>query len=277
MDFSQFRFSSNSKLSDFSTRYQGELDDDDLKGLRDERYQRLEDLQERLYAERKQSVLLVLQAMDAAGKDSTIAKLTSRLNAQGCPVHSFKKPSKLELEHDFLWRIHQKVPRQGEIGIFNRSHYEDVLIVKVHGWASDQTIDDRYRHINAFESLLADRGTRVIKIMLNISPEYQLERFRNRLESPEKHWKFNPEDIDERAYWGQYMSAFETAMRRCSTDASPWYVVPGENRRFRDFMIASLLTQTLEAMAPEYPEPEFAVADYSLASLSVQWRTISSS
>lgn len=267
MNFDQFKYSPGSKLSSYSTLSNAGLDDDDLKTLRDDNYRRLRNLQERLYAERKQSLLIVLQAMDAAGKDSTIAKLTGRLNAQGCLVHSFKKPTKLELEHDFLWRVHARAPGQGEITIFNRSHYEDVLIVKVHGWASPEQIQTRYQHINAFESLLADRGTKVLKFMLNISPEYQLERFKNRLENPDKHWKFNPGDLDERAHWSDYMAAFEQALEHCSTPESPWYVVPAENRRFRDAMVSGVIADTLDAMQPDYPPADFNPSDFPIESL----------
>lgn len=267
MDFKQFSFHSNSLLGDFPTHFDAGLDDKELKDLREDQVKRLRDLQERLYAQNSQSLLIVLQAMDAAGKDSTIAKFTNRLNSQGCLVHSFKKPSKLEMQHDFLWRVHQRAPKQGDIVLFNRSHYEDVLVVKVHGWASDEQIEQRYDHINAFESLLADRGTKVIKFMLNISPEYQLSRFKSRLENSDKYWKFNPGDLDERAKWDDYMAAFETAMQRCSSDASPWYVVPAENRRFRDYMIASIVADTLESMGVEYPEPDFNLQDYPPESL----------
>lgn len=262
MDFSQFKFTANSRLPDFPTNYDGGKDDDDLKDIREDAWDELQELQERLYAESKQSLLIVLQAMDAAGKDSTIEKLTRNLNAQGCLVHSFKKPSKEELSHDFLWRVHAKAPGQGEITIFNRSHYEDVLVVKVHGWASESQIDSRYTHINAFEALLADRGTRVLKFMLNVSPEYQLSRLRNRLENEDKFWKFNPGDLDERKRWTDYMEAFQQALSHCSSDTSPWYVVPAENRRFRDAMIASVIADTLRDMNPQFPEPEFALEDY---------------
>ena len=231
MDFEQFRFSAGRKLSKFATSPDPDLDDDQLKDLRNDLWEQLADYQERLYAESKQSLLVILQAMDAAGKDSTIAKLTGELNAQGCHVHSFKAPSKLELAHDFLWRVHDKAPAGGEITLFNRSHYEDVLIVKVHGWASESKINARYQHINNFESLLADRGTRVIKFMLNVSPEYQLDRFKRRLENKQKNWKFNPGDLKERALWPDYMNAFETAMTKCSSGQAPWYVVPAEKQK----------------------------------------------
>ena len=243
-------------------------DKDDAKEMLDDNQEHLNDLQERLFAEGKQSVLLVLQAMDTAGKDSTIRKVMGDLNPQGCQVASFKAPSKEELAHDFLWRIHDHAPAKGMIGIFNRSHYEDVLIVRVHGWASPELIEQRYGHINAFEKLLADHGTRIIKVMLNVSKDYQLERLRRRLRRPDKHWKFNPGDLKERARWDDYMDAYETALRRCSTPYAPWYVIPAENRWFRDLVISRLLIDTLEAMNPQFPEPDFDPADYPPESLS---------
>jgi len=224
--------------------------------------ERIDELQERMYAEGKKGLLVVLQAMDAGGKDSTIRKVFGGLNPQGVVVSSFKAPSKIELAHDYLWRIHQRAPGKGYIGLFNRSHYEDVLIVRVHGWASPETIEKRYDHINAFEKLLADEGTKVVKIMLHISKEYQLERFRRRLKRPDKHWKFNPDDLKERELWDGYMRAFEIALERCSTEQAPWYVIPAEARWFRDVAVAQLIHDTLEAMNPQYPEPGFDPAEY---------------
>jgi PPK2 family polyphosphate:nucleotide phosphotransferase len=269
MDFDQFRFTGEKiGLSDLETKFDDDTSNSSLKKLREKLWGDIADLQEKLYAENKQSLLIVLQAMDAAGKDSTISKLTRNLNAQGCVIHSFKKPSKLELAHDFLWRVHAAAPKAGEISIFNRSHYEDVLVVKVHGWASDKKIEGRYQHINNFEALLADRGTKVIKFMLNISQEYQLSRFKRRLDNPDKHWKFNPGDLDERKLWTDYMCAFELAIERCASEQSPWYVVPAENRNFRDVMIASVIKDTLIAMNPGYPEPEFDEAIYTSETIS---------
>ena len=268
MDFEQYYFSENSKLSEFKTLYDGDIDDDDLKQVRNDLWGEIVEYQQRLFAESKQSLLIVLQAMDAAGKDSSISSLTRRLNAQGCKVHSFKKPSKIEMAHDFLWRVHDKAPAKGELTLFNRSHYEDVLVVKVHGWADQAQIDARYQHINNFESLLADRGTRVIKFMLNISQDYQLERFKRRLENPEKNWKFNPGDLDERLLWSDYMEAFEIAMNTCSSEQAPWYVVPAENRRYRDVMIASLVLKTLKEMDPKFPEPDFDAKAFTVESIS---------
>ncbi len=225
-------------------------------------------LQDTLYAGADQSLLIVLQAMDAAGKDSTIRKLTSHMNVQGCHVAKFGKPSDEELAHDFLWRIHKKVPAKGHITLFNRSHYEDVLIVKVHNWASTDVIQQRYTDINTFETLLASNKTKVLKFMLNISPEYQLSRFKRRLDKPEKNWKFNPGDLNERKLWSNYMQAFNSAMQHCSTEAAPWYVIPSENRWFRDFAVSSIVRETLEKMDPKYPEPDFDTNLYQSDTIS---------
>jgi len=269
MDFDEFKVSGGKlSLSEFKTEFDAGKSDSELRKLREKLWDDVADLQEKLYAESKQSLLIVLQAMDAAGKDSTIDKLTRNLNAQGCQIHSFKKPSKRELSHDFLWRVHAAAPAAGEMTIFNRSHYEDVLVVKVHGWASDEKIERRYQHINNFESLLADRGTRVVKFMLNISQDYQLNRFKRRLDNPGKHWKFNPGDLDERKLWADYMNAFEIAIEKCSSKASPWYVVPAENRYFRDVMIARIVRDTLRDMKPDYPAPDFDQAVYTSDTIS---------
>ncbi len=273
-DYTKYRVPTDGafSLADFSTDdTQGldeERDEDDAKDLLDDNQKRLDDLQERLFAEGEQSLLLVLQAMDTAGKDSTIRKVMGDVNPQGCQVTSFKAPSKEELAHDFLWRIHDHAPPKGMIGIFNRSHYEDVLIVRVHGWASPEVIEQRYGHIKAFEKLLADHGTRIIKVMLNVSKDYQRERLRRRLQRPDKHWKFNPGDLKERALWDDYMAAYEIALQRCSTDYAPWYVIPAENRWFRDLIISQLLVDTLEAMNPQFPEPDFDPADYPPESIT---------
>lgn len=270
MNFDKYRVSPGQRinLSEFDTDQDGGLDKAELKRQRENVWGQLANYQERLYAESKQSLLIVLQAMDAAGKDSTLDKITKQLNSHGLSVSSFKAPSKEELSHDFLWRVHEKVPAAGEMVFFNRSHYEDVLIVKVHNWASEEKIKTRYQHINNFESLLADRGTRVIKFMLNISPEYQLERFKRRLENQEKNWKFNPGDLHERTFWQDYMQAFETAIEHCSPEQAPWYIVPAQNRYFRDLMIASVVLENLEAMNPQFPEPDFDADKFTVESLS---------
>lgn len=222
----------------------------------------LDALQERLYAEGRQSLLLVLQAMDGAGKDSTIRRVIGPLNPQGVRVASFKVPTEKERAHDFLWRVHAQVPQAGEIGVFNRSHYEDVLVVRVRGLAPPETVEGRYAHIRHFEALLADAGTRIVKVMLHISKDYQRSRMRRRLEDPSKWWKFNPGDLEDRKRWDDYMRAYEVALERTSTERAPWYVVPAENRWFRDLVVSRLLADTLEAMDPQYPPPTFDPAEF---------------
>ncbi|MBO6576012.1 MAG: hypothetical protein JJ976_11395 [Rhodothermales bacterium] len=234
-----------------------------LKGLNRE----AAELQERLYAESEQSLLLVLQAMDTGGKDSTLRSVLTGINPQGVWVRNFKKPSANELARDYLWRIHRDTPPRGRIGVYNRSHYEDVLIVKVHGWVPPEVIARRYREIREYERMLSDNGTRIIKVMLNISKEYQLERLRRRLRRPDKHWKFNPSDLKERAHWDAYMEAYQRALQECSTEQCPWYVVPAETRWYRNLVVAQLLVNALKAMNPTFPPPEFDPNDYPPESL----------
>jgi len=254
-------------LSDFDPAETQGLEDKGAKKALGKNQERLYGLQERLYAEHKQSLLLVLQAMDTAGKDSTIRSVMSGINPQGCRIYSFKAPNSQELDRDFLWRVHERVPPKGHIGLFNRSHYEDVLIVRVHGWASPEVLEQRYTQINAFEQLLTDTGTRIIKVMLNISKDYQLERLRRRLKRPDKLWKFNPGDLKERERWADYMEAYEKALQRCATPSAPWYVVPAEQRWFRNLLISQLLVDTLEDMNPQFPPAEFDPKDYPPESL----------
>ncbi len=244
-------------LSKQATRYDGSLDKDEVKRAFAELVPRMQELQERLYAEGKRSLLVVLQAMDAAGKDSTVRHVFEPINPAGCHVTSFKAPTSHELAQDFLWRVHQACPPRGTIGVFNRSHYEDVLIVRVKGFVPEPVWKRRYDHINAFEKMLTDEGTVVRKFYLHISKAYQKERLQLRLDDPAKHWKFNPEDLSERAHWDDYMKAFEDAMERCSTQECPWYVVPAEKRWFRDLLIAQVLVETLEAMDPHPPKATF--------------------
>ncbi|MEM6782653.1 MAG: PPK2 family polyphosphate kinase [Bacteroidota bacterium] len=227
----------------------------------------LDELQERLYAEGTRSLLFVFQAMDAGGKDSSIRKVFGPLNPQGVRVWSFKVPSKEEAGHDYLWRIHKRTPRAGYISVFNRSHYESVLVEKVLHLAPADRIAKRYAQINDFERLLTDEGTTVVKVMLHISKAYQLERFKRRLRKPDKHWKFNPSDLDTRAQWDDYMAAFSTALSRCSTADAPWYVIPAEERWFRNLALAQLARETLERMDPQYPPPDFDPAAYPPDSL----------
>lgn len=219
--------------------------------------ERLVGLQKLLYAEGKHALLVVLQAMDAGGKDSTIRSVFGPINPQGCKVVSFKAPNEHELSHDFLWRIHQNVPRCGYIGVFNRSHYEDVLIVRVKGLVPEKRWRQRYAHINAFEEMLHDEGTTVVKFFLHISKDYQKKRFEKRLADPAKHWKFNPADLAERERWDDYMAAYAEAISRCSTKHAPWHIIPAEHRWYRDLLIARVLVHTLEELDMHYPKVDF--------------------
>jgi PPK2 family polyphosphate:nucleotide phosphotransferase len=264
LDLSTYRIQPGTRfrLADRSTSETAGLAKDRAKDAFKDNIEALDSLQERLFAEGKQSLLVVLQAMDGGGKDSTIRSVFGPLNALGVTVHGFKKPTELELAHDFLWRVHPHAPGKGAIAVFNRSHYEDVLVVRVHGYAEPDVIEARYGHIQAFERLVAERGTRVVKFLLHVSKEYQLDRMRRRLENPDKHWKFNPDDLEERKLWDQYMEAFEIAISRTTTDDAPWYVVPSEERWFRDVVVSGVVRETLERMNPQYPPPSFNPADY---------------
>jgi PPK2 family polyphosphate:nucleotide phosphotransferase len=209
-----------------------------------------------LYAENQRSLLIVLQAMDTGGKDGTIKNVFSGVNPQGCQVWSFKKPSAEETSHDFLWRYHYRAPQRGMITIFNRSHYEDVLIVRVHNLVSEDVWRKRYHTINEFEQMLTFNNITVVKFYLHISKDEQKRRLESRLENPDKRWKFSSSDIQERRLWADYQLAFEEAINNCSTDYAPWYVVPANNKWYRNLVIARTLADTLEAMNPKYPPAE---------------------
>ena len=220
-----------------------------LKELNDE----LEALQELLYAEGKRKVLVVLQGMDTSGKDGTIRHVFEGVNPQGVKVAPFGKPSALELSHDYLWRVHHRVPQRGEIVIFNRSHYEDVLVVRVHELVPQEQSERRYRHMVEFERMLADEGTIIMKFFLHISRKEQKERLQARLDEHEKRWKFNPGDLKERALWPQYKTAYEAALSRTSTEFAPWYVVPADRKWYRNLVVASLIVDTLKGLQMQYP------------------------
>ncbi len=218
--------------------------------------ERIAELQSRLYAENRRSVLLVLQAMDTGGKDGTIKHVFEGVNPQGCQVSSFKAPSAEEAAHDFLWRYHQHVPSRGMIGIFNRSHYEDVLVVRVKELVPEEVWRPRYQVINQFEHALTLSGVTVLKFYLHISKDEQKRRLESRLADPDKRWKFSANDIRERRHWDAYMGAFEEAISNTSTEHAPWYVVPANNKWYRNLVIARTIADTLEAMDPQYPAPE---------------------
>jgi PPK2 family polyphosphate:nucleotide phosphotransferase len=213
----------------------------------------------KLYAERKRSLLVVLQAMDTGGKDGTITHVVRNFNPQGVMITPFKQPTPEEKRHGFLWRIRKRLPVAGDIGIFNRSHYEDVLIVRVHELAPPAVIERRYDLINAFEKQLARSGTRMVKLCLHISYAEQRKRLLERLKDPDKRWKFNEHDIDERAYWDEYMSAYSLAISRCSTPQAPWYVIPADDKVYRNWAVTKILSETLQEMNPKYPQPKLDI------------------
>ncbi|AMJ66253.1 polyphosphate kinase 2 family protein [Hymenobacter sp. PAMC 26628] len=250
------------KLADVAT---------DAKGPFDEKYahkesalprlaalrQRLAELQENLYAEHQRSLLLVFQAMDTGGKDGAIGNLLTGVNPAGVQVAAFKAPSPAELAHDFLWRVHLKAPSRGHIGVFNRSHYEDVLVTRVHGLIDKKTAHQRFDDINNFEQLLTRNGTQILKFFLHISKKEQAERLQARLDDPAKRWKYAPGDLKERARWDDYQDVYSDALAHCSTDDAPWFVVPADHKWTRDLAITEIVVATLENMDPQPPTADF--------------------
>lgn len=221
----------------------------------------LADLQRLLWAEDKHKVLIVFQAMDTAGKDGTIRKVLSHTNPQGVKVPNFKKPTDEELAHDYLWRVHQHAPATGEVGVFNRSHYEDVLIVRVLDLVPEDRWARRYGHIVDFEQLLADEGTTILKFYLHIDLETQKERLQARLDDPEKRWKFNPADLDHRELWPDYMAAYGDAISKTSTADAPWFVIPSNRKWYRNLVVTEIIVDALRKLAMEWPEPEDGLDD----------------
>ena len=267
MDTKQYKIDSNRKinLKEFSTKADKSLDKADVKDkLMPKNLERMAQLQEKLYAENQHSLLIVLQAMDAAGKDGAIRHVMTGLNPQGTQVVSFKTPSSQENDHGYLWRINKAVPPRGEIGIFNRSHYEDVLIARVHDLVRTSQIppelvtqdiwDLRYRQIRDFETYLAENGTTVIKIFLHVSKDEQRQRLLDRINEPDKNWKFSAGDIQERKFWDQYMQAYEQMLEHTSQQDAPWFVVPADNKWFARFLISQIVLETLEKIDPRIPE-----------------------
>lgn len=242
-----------------------EIDPNDTAGLKDKKdardelkqiRKRISDSQERLWAEHRQSLLVVLQATDTGGKDGTIKHVFKGINPQGCRVWGFKEPSAEEADHDVLWRYHKRTPAKGMIAVFNRSQYEEVLIVRVKQLVPKEVWEQRYEMINQFEEILARSGTRIIKFYLHISKDEQKERLQARLDEPDKRWKFSKGDLDDRALWGAYQDAFEDAINRCSTTYAPWYVIPANHKWARDVMVARTVLKTLEEMHPQFPSEE---------------------
>jgi PPK2 family polyphosphate:nucleotide phosphotransferase len=240
------------KLSNIDTKAPKKLSKENIKKETHKLLFKVEELQNLMYAESKHALLVILQGMDASGKDGVVKNVFTAVNPQGCRVVSFKKPTELEMKHDFLWRVHQQVPEKGVIHVFNRSHYEDVIIQKVHTWVDDATIKQRYEHINNFEKLLIENGTVVLKFYLHISQEEQLERLQERMSDPTKMWKHNDEDLKERQLWNAYMQAYEKAFENCSSPV-PWNIVPSDQNWYKEFIIAQQIVSALEKLRMKFP------------------------
>jgi len=249
------------KLSNYDPDDTGDLNSKSKADkLLEQHREKLSTLQDLMYAEAKHSLLVVLQAMDAAGKDGTIRHIFTGVNPQGCQVTSFKKPTLEELKHDFLWRVHRATPARGMIGIFNRSHYEDVLVVRVHGNLSKNELKNRFQAINHFEDLLVENGTTILKFFLHISKDEQRDRLQARLDDPQKYWKVNPEDLKEREYWDDYMDAYEDVFRHCSRKHAPWYIIPANKKWYRNVAISQVIIEALDRLEMKYPKPNFDVS-----------------
>lgn len=258
MDIDQYRVKAGKRvrLSDWKTDDDAGLTKEEGQAKTAELAEELAEWQERLYAEGKQSLLLVLQARDAAGKDGAVKKVIGAFNPAGVQIANFKQPSAEELSHDFLWRVHQKAPAKGYVGVFNRSHYEDVLVTRVYDMIDDKTAESRLEHIRNFESLLTGSGTRIVKVYLHISQDEQKERLQARLDESGKNWKFNPGDLKDRENWDKFTDAYEDALTT-STDAAPWYVVPSDRKWYRDLVLSRILLDALKEMDPQYPQIDY--------------------
>ena len=224
----------------------------------------IDKLQDRLYAEGQRALLVVLQGIDTAGKDGTVRGVFNQCGPLGVRVTAFGRPTDIELAHDYLWRVHAAAPRKGHIGVFNRSHYEDVLVVKVRNLAPAKMIEQRYDQINAFEKHLVENGATILKFMLNISKDEQRERLQARLDNEAKHWKFNPSDLEDRKLWDNFQGAYETMLDRCSTEHAPWRVVPSDRKWQRNTIIAAVVRETLERMDPKYPRVDWDPKDFKI-------------
>jgi PPK2 family polyphosphate:nucleotide phosphotransferase len=244
------------KLADIDPAFHGKHETHEAAlGELQEQVAKLTHLQYLLYAEKKHALLIVLQGIDAAGKDGTCWHVMSAMNPQGTSVTGFKQPSEEERAHDFLWRIHPHTPKLGQVAVFNRSHYEDVLVVRVHKLLPKKVWSQRYDLINDFEKMLADHGTTIIKLFLYISPEEQLERFKQRLDDPQRQWKISDSDYKERAFWNDYIKAYEDMLEKCSTKHAPWYVIPSNHKWFRNLAVSRIIADTLADLDMKMPEP----------------------
>lgn len=266
MNTNPYRFTKKGgfSIASFDTCQTGGLNKGKGLSLLEKNVEKMAELQDRFYAQDRDALLLIFQAMDSAGKDGAVKHVMSGLNPQGVQVYSFKQPSAEELDHDYLWRIHRRLPERGNIGIFNRSYYEEVLVAKVHNLPYSQKLparcldsrlwEKRYRQIRDFESYLSENGITVIKFFLNISKDEQRRRFLSRIDTPAKNWKFSAADIAERGYWDAYMEAYEQAINQTASKAAPWYVIPADKKWFARLLVSEIVVETLERLDPRYPE-----------------------
>jgi PPK2 family polyphosphate:nucleotide phosphotransferase len=249
------------KLASIDPGFKGSGEDKESAEAKTARHvEKLGDLQYLLYAENRRSLLVCLQGLDAAGKDGTIRHVMTGMNPQGTRVHAFKVPSTLEASHDFLWRVHAQTPARGEVVIFNRSHYEDVLVARVHSLVPKKIWSKRYDLINEFEKNLVEAGTIILKFFLHIGKDEQLRRFKQRLDDPKRHWKISDADYSERKFWPHYVKAYEEALSRTSTDAAPWFVIPSDHKWFRNLAIAQIIRDTLDSLGMKTPAPTVDIA-----------------
>jgi len=250
------------RLDKIDAAFKDKHDDQESALSEIEKYtRRLREQQYLLYAENKRSLLIILQAMDAGGKDGTINHVLGSMNPQGTRVYGFKVPSAEEAAHDFLWRIHQAAPHRGQVTIFNRSHYEDVLVSRVHNFVPKKVWSKRFDLINDFEKNLVDNGTHILKFYLHISKDEQLRRFKQRIDDPARHWKISESDYTEREYWDDYTKAFEDALSTCSTEHAPWYIIPANHKWFRNLAVSQIVVETLESLEMEFPKPSVDIKE----------------
>lgn len=249
------------RLAEFAPTFKGKHSKSHALRRTQELCEKMGELQQKLFAERKRSLLVCLQALDAGGKDGVIKHVVGAMNPEGCDVANFKEPTQEELAHDFLWRVEAKTPKRGEIAIFNRSHYEDVLIVRVHNLVPKEVWSKRYDQINDFERRLAANGTHILKFFLHISKEEQLKRFEQRLDDPTKRWKISESDYTEREYWNDYIRAYEDVLAKCNTGDAPWFVIPSDHKWFRDLAVSEIIVETLESMDIQVPKPTVNIED----------------
>jgi PPK2 family polyphosphate:nucleotide phosphotransferase len=249
------------RLDDFDPSFKGKHGKSHVLRRTQELCAKMGELQQKLFAERKRSLLICLQALDAGGKDGVIKHVIGSMNPEGCDVANFKEPTQEELAHDFLWRVEAKTPKRGEVAIFNRSHYEDVLIVRVHNLVPKEVWSKRYEDINNFERLHVESGTRILKFFLHISKEEQLKRFEQRLDDPTKRWKISESDYSEREYWDDYVRAYEDALAKCNSKDAPWFVIPSDHKWLRDLAVSEIIVATLESMDIQVPKPTVNIED----------------